>query len=56
MVLAIQAPFQDWDGESETTEVLQQEMFALEGESEVCRDWDWDNEDTLRVSEGEESG
>lgn len=47
---------QHWDGESETTEVLQQEMFALEGESEVCRDWDWDNEDTLRVSEGEESG
>ncbi|KAH6622304.1 hypothetical protein C7974DRAFT_398051 [Boeremia exigua] len=47
---------QHWDGESETTEVLQQEMFALEGESEVCREWDWDNEDTLRVSEGEESG
>ncbi|KAJ4407416.1 hypothetical protein N0V91_004000 [Didymella pomorum] len=45
-----------WDGESETTEVLQQEMFALEGESEVCREWDWDNEDTLRVSDGEESG
>lgn len=47
---------QHWDGESETTEVLQQEMFALEGESEVCREWDWDNEDTLRVSDGEESG
>ncbi|KAJ8113994.1 hypothetical protein OPT61_g4016 [Boeremia exigua] len=47
---------QHWDGESETTEVLQHEMFALEGESEVCREWDWDNEDTLRVSEGEESG
>ena len=47
---------QHWDGESETTEVLQQEMFALEGESEVHREWDWDNEDTLRVSEGEESG
>ena len=47
---------QHWDGESETTEVLQHEMFALEGESEVCREWDWDNEDTLRVSDGEESG
>lgn len=47
---------QHWDGESETTEVLQQEMFALEGESEVCREWDWDNEETLRVSDGEESG
>jgi hypothetical protein len=46
----------DGDGESETTEVLAQEMFALEGESEVCREWDWDNEETLRVSEGEESG
>ncbi|KZM19389.1 uncharacterized protein EKO05_0002967 [Ascochyta rabiei] len=47
---------EQWDGESETTEVVQQEMFALEGESEVCRGWDWDNEETLRVSEGEESG
>ncbi|KAF2630391.1 hypothetical protein BU25DRAFT_408342 [Macroventuria anomochaeta] len=46
----------DQDGESETTEVLQQEMFALEEESEICREWDWDNEETLRVSEGEESG
>ena len=55
-VYASEESTEQWDGESETTEVVQQEMFALEGESEVCREWDWDNEETLRVSEGEESG
>lgn len=55
-VYALEESAEQWDGESETTEVLAQEMFALEGESEVCREWDWDNEETLRVSEGEESG
>lgn len=55
-VYASEESTEHWDGESETTEVVQQEMFALEGESEVCREWDWDNEETLRVSEGEESG
>lgn len=55
-VYALEESTEQWDGESETTEVVQQEMFALEEESEVCREWDWDNEETLRVSEGEESG
>jgi hypothetical protein len=32
-----------WDGESETTEVVAQEMLNLEGDSEVLR-WDWDEE------------
>ncbi len=55
-VYAAEESTEQWDGESETTEVVEQEMFNLEGESEVCREWDWDHEETLRVSEGEESG
>ena len=50
-VYALEDQLEQLDGESVTTEVMQADMLALEEQAEVLRECDWDDQETLRVSD-----